>query len=49
MFTVSEEEKEISIPLVGNMVLIIIVALILFLGLLPSFITDIISGFSAIN
>jgi NADH-quinone oxidoreductase subunit N len=49
MFTISEKEEKLSIPLIGNMVLMIIVALILFLGLLPSFMTEIISGFSTIN
>ena len=47
MFTVSGKEAVIRVPLVGNLVLIIIVALILFMGILPSFMTEIIGSFSA--
>ena len=49
MFTASEKEKYISLPLAGNLVLVIVVIGILFLGILPSFLTEIISGFSTLN
>ena len=49
MFSVSERTDQINIPAIGNIVLAIIVAGILFLGILPSFLTDIISGFSSLN
>jgi NADH-quinone oxidoreductase subunit N len=49
MFTVSENEDRISIPLAGNIVLMIIVVLVLLLGILPSYLTEIINGYSAIN
>lgn len=49
MFTVSEKEKYISLSMAGNLVLIIVVIGILFLGILPSFLTEIISGFSTLN
>lgn len=48
MFTVSETKKYIGLPLIGNFVLVIIILGILFLGILPSFLTEIIAGFSAI-
>ena len=49
MFTASEKEKYISLPLAGNLVLVIVVIGILFLGILPSFLTEIIGGFSTLN
>ena len=47
MFTVSVTTKNVHIPLILNIVLGIIVAAILFLGILPSYLTDIINRFSA--
>jgi NADH-quinone oxidoreductase subunit N len=49
MFSVTEKDKYISISLMGNIVLAIVVIGILFLGILPSFLTEIINNFSAIN
>lgn len=49
MFTVSEKDYKLNISFTGNLVLVIIVIGILFLGILPSFLTEIISGFSTIN
>jgi NADH-quinone oxidoreductase subunit N len=49
MFTVSDTGRLARIPLIGNLVLALIVAGILFLGIFPSFLTEIISGFSTLN
>lgn len=49
MFTRSENENYISLPLAGNIVLAIVVTGILFLGILPAFLTEIIAGFSTLN
>ncbi len=49
MFTPAGEKKNISISLAGNLVLVIVFAGILFLGILPSFLTDLIAGFSTLN
>jgi NADH-quinone oxidoreductase subunit N len=48
MFTGSEKGKYI-LPLSGNIVLVLVVIGILFLGILPSFLTEIISGFSMLK
>jgi NADH-quinone oxidoreductase subunit N len=49
MFMVSEKDYKLSIPFIGNLVLAIIVMGILFLGILPSFLTEIIGAFSTLN
>jgi NADH-quinone oxidoreductase subunit N len=49
MFTPSDEKKSISISLAGNLVLAIVLSGILFLGILPSFLTGLIAGFSSLN
>jgi NADH-quinone oxidoreductase subunit N len=49
MFTHSETDDQIRISATGNIVLFIIVALIIFLGILPSFLTDLVTGFSYLN
>jgi NADH-quinone oxidoreductase subunit N len=49
MFTVSEKEEGICITPIGNFILAIIVVGILFLGILPSFLTEIINSFSSLN
>jgi len=46
MFTTSEQVKPSTIPLVGNLVLVIIVIGILFLGILPAWASDIIASLS---
>lgn len=49
MFTASEERKIVKLTVLGNLVLVIIVAGLLFLGIFPSFLTEIISSLSSIN
>lgn len=49
MFAPIEKEKSIEIPARANLVLIIIVTGILFIGILPSFLTELIRTFSTIN
>ncbi len=49
MFSASEETENIRISPVIATVLIIIITGILFLGILPSFLTDLITSFSSIN
>jgi NADH-quinone oxidoreductase subunit N len=49
MFTSSEKEKYINLPVAGNIVLLIVVIGILYLGILPAFLTEIIRSFSTLN
>jgi NADH-quinone oxidoreductase subunit N len=49
MFALNETGKRVKIPATVNLVLIIIVTGILFLGIFPSFLTELINTFSAVN
>jgi NADH-quinone oxidoreductase subunit N len=49
MFTPSEEKKIVKLPILANLVLAIIVAGILFLGIFPSILTEIVAAFSSVN
>ncbi len=49
MFTQAESKKSFKVSTVGNLVLAIIVAGIIFLGILPSFLTELIGAFSSLN
>ncbi|NVO08755.1 MAG: NADH-quinone oxidoreductase subunit N [Bacteroidales bacterium] len=46
MFTTSDQVKPSTIPLMGNLVLVVIVIGILFLGILPAWVSDIIASLS---
>jgi NADH-quinone oxidoreductase subunit N len=49
MFTPAESKRSFKISLVAHLALAIIVAGILFLGILPSFLTVLIGAFSSVN
>ena len=49
MFTSKETVSEIRLPVIANLVLAVIVIGILFLGILPSFLTELINTFSSVN
>ncbi len=49
MFTVTPARRTLKIPVVMNLVLFIIATGILFLGILPSYLTELIGTFSSIN
>lgn len=49
MFTASETRKSVQMTLMVRLVLVIIMAGILFLGILPSYLTELINTFSSIN
>ena len=49
MFTPDETKKSVRLPAITSLVLVIIVIGILFLGILPSFLTELINSFSSIN
>jgi NADH:ubiquinone oxidoreductase subunit 4 (subunit M) len=49
MFTPAEAKSNYHISVSSHIVLAIIVAGIIFLGILPSFLTELISAFSSLN
>lgn len=49
MFTSTDEKKKITVSVAGNIILVIIFTGIVFLGVLPGFLSEIINGFSALN
>lgn len=49
MFTAAPDRRALKVPAIMNLLLFIIAAGILFLGILPSYLTELISNFSSVN